>query len=441
MIDDIVFWTINTYLNFFDQLPNLIFIPMMVLLEFPLMLMGVLGCLRWHQRRYSKSFSKQSITNPKVSCVITCYSEGDAIIKTIDTLAEQIYKGEIEIIAVIDGASVNKDTYQAAISKVDDVAERPNRELVILPKWQRGGRVSTLNAGLANARGEILINVDGDTSFDNDMVQEIVHQFDDPNVPAVGGALRARNSSKNLLCRMQSIEYLLSMQTIKNGLSEWNLLNNISGAFGAFRTDFLRHIGGWDTHTAEDLDLTVRLKSYFRRHKHMRLGFAPLAIGHTDVPASAKDLLMQRLRWDGDLLFLYLRKHSKSLSPHLLGTKTFIYTLIYGVGQNIVLPILVLLYSIWTFVAYPLEFFFALWIFLYGLYFFTSSVLFFIHMTLVSERPKDDLFLLLFIPAFPVYTFFMRFWCVFCLMNEVFRRGHEESSMAPWWVLKRGNRF
>ncbi|MDX7746398.1 glycosyltransferase family 2 protein, partial [Aeromonas veronii] len=42
---------------------------------------------------------------------------------------------------------------------------------------------------------------------------------------------------------------------------------------------------------------------------------------------------------------------------------------------------------------------------------------------------------------YPVYTLLMRLWCAVALLNEIFRRGHEESSMAPWWVLKRGNKF
>ncbi len=40
------------------------------------------------------------------------------------------------------------------------------------------------------------------------------------------------------------------------------LLNNISGAFGGFRRSVLKQVGGWNTHTAEDLDLTIRLKQY-----------------------------------------------------------------------------------------------------------------------------------------------------------------------------------
>ncbi len=213
MLASIEFWVLNTYWNFFYQLPNMVFIPMLVLLELPLMIMGVVGCLRWYQRRYlqqqAEVLNSASVfprRNPKVSCVITCYAEGDAIIKTIETLAEQVYDGNIEIIAVVDGASVNKDTYAAAQSCRQSFGQYQNREFVILPKWQRGGRVSTLNAGLANSSGEIIINVDGDTSFDNTMVREMVRLFDDPNVPAAGGALRARNHSENLLCKMQGIE-------------------------------------------------------------------------------------------------------------------------------------------------------------------------------------------------------------------------------------------
>lgn len=79
---------------------------------------------------------------------------------------------------------------------------------------------------------------------------------------ASGGALRVRNHNANLLTKMQSLEYMLSMQAGKTGMATWGVLNNISGAFGAFRKNLLKQVGGWDTHTAEDLDLTMRLKQY-----------------------------------------------------------------------------------------------------------------------------------------------------------------------------------
>ncbi|MDP2716547.1 glycosyltransferase [Rheinheimera sp.] len=414
-------------------------LPLVLLYELPLMLLVVSGIVRFYHQRYL-SVPRQSLYRPKVSCIITCYAEGEAVKATIDSLAEQSYDGEIEIIAVVDGAVQNALTYSVAKAAAA-ACKLPNRRVIVLPKWQRGGRVSTLNAGLSIASGEIVMNADADTSFDNNMISEVVPYFADPNVPALGGALRVRNVQDSLLTRMQAIEYLISMQGGKTGLSQWNLLNNISGAFGAFRRSFLQQIGGWDTHTAEDLDLTVRIKQYFGRHPKMRIPFATLAIGHTDAPADLKTLVLQRLRWDGDLLFLYLRKHWPAFSPRLLGSGTFIFTLLYGVVQNVLMPFVIVAYSIGLALSYPWQIYATIGISVYLLYLAILSFFYALVLIAISERLKQDLRLLPWLPLYPFYAFFMRLVCLFALLNEVVRRSHEESSMAPWWVLKRGRKF
>lgn len=85
----------------------------------------------------------------------------------------------MEIIAVVDGSVQNAETFEVAKAAAAQ-CRRPGREIIVLPKWQRGGRVSTLNAGLARASGELVMNADADTSFDNDMVSQIVPLFADP---------------------------------------------------------------------------------------------------------------------------------------------------------------------------------------------------------------------------------------------------------------------
>ena len=276
------------------------------------------GVMKWLSNEQYKNINLACIKTPKVSCIVTCYSEGDAVCKTLKSLAEQLYPGYIEIIAVIDGVDDNRHTYNAVLRCIECMGTYRRRHFIVVPKNKRGGRVSTLNTGLHLCRGEIIINADADTSFDNTMVSEIVKCFENKSVPAVGGALRVRNAQSGLLARMQSIEYALAMHCNKTGLSEWNLLNNISGAFGAFRRDFLNDIGGWDTHTAEDLDLTIRIKNYLKRHQGLKIAFCPKAVGYTDVPSTLFSLCLQRLRWDGDLLFIYMRKHPMSLTPRLL---------------------------------------------------------------------------------------------------------------------------
>ncbi|WP_371185904.1 glycosyltransferase [Thalassotalea maritima] len=440
-LNTVIYFVISTITIVSQHLDVMIvFLPMLLVFELPLMITVFSGILVWYRRRNLRgplSF------HPKVSCIVTCYGEGDAIKGTVLSLCEQIYSGRIQIIAVVDGAKQNIHTYQAAMESIKIARNYHNRDVEVLPKWQRGGRVSTLNAGLYSAKGDIVINVDGDTSFDNNMVYEILKEFEDPNVPAVGGALRVRNVKDSVVTRMQALEYMISLQAGKTGLAEWNLINNVSGAFGAFRREFLQQIGGWDTHTAEDLDLTMRIKQYMRRYPQMRIPFAARAIGHTDVPKTWKELFWQRMRWDGDLLFLYLRKHPYAFSPDLLGWKTFIFTVVYGVLQNVLIPILVVIFNIWVLVTFSYEFAIAMFIVQYLAYLIISYITFFIFIVAISERREQDLKIIGYITLmpFPIYTFIVRIFTAIAVLNEVLRRSHEESNMAPWWVLKRGKKF
>ncbi|MGL4749585.1 MAG: glycosyltransferase, partial [Shewanella sp.] len=89
----------------------LLLFPMMIVIELPLYLLVLTGIFRW---AYHPEQDKL-VRYPSISFVITCYGEGEAIEITIDTLAEQLYPGQIEILAVVDGAKQNADTYQAAM--------------------------------------------------------------------------------------------------------------------------------------------------------------------------------------------------------------------------------------------------------------------------------------------------------------------------------------
>lgn len=413
--------------------------PFFLFIELPVSLLAIIGVMRWYRHKLHQTPASSRYA-PRVSCIITCYSEGRDVQFTLQTLCEQIYPGEIELIPVVDGAAQNQETLQAVREFKIDRQLYPNRRLQPIAKWQRGGRVSSLNAGLEAATGEIILALDGDTSFDNGTLSALIKHFEDPNVPAVSGNLRVRNATASLVTRMQELEYFLSIHTSKTGLSEWNTVNNISGAFGAFRKDFLRQIGGWDTHSAEDLDITLRIKSYFGRHPY-RIPFEPAAIGHTDAPVGLRDFLMQRLRWDGDLYFLYIRKHAHNMSPRLLGWRNFLMTLIGGFFFQMVLPFMIVGFTILALTLAPWPIVFALGVLIYVVYLGMTTILYLAGLLLVSERPKQDVRMLAILPIFPLFMFGIRCWSVICILNEAFRRSHEESSMAPWWVLKKGKRF
>jgi cellulose synthase/poly-beta-1,6-N-acetylglucosamine synthase-like glycosyltransferase len=338
---------------------------------------------------------------------------------------------------MIDGARQNIDTYTAAKGMEAYVRNRPNRTLRVVPKWQRGGRVSSLNMGLTLATGDVVMALDGDTSFDNTMVRCATRHFEDPDVVGVAGSLRVRNGFKNLVTRLQALEYLLSIHASKVGLSEFNVINNISGAFGIFRKSFIQKIGGWDSGTAEDLDITLRIKNYFGRHPHLKILFEPKAMGHTDAPDTFRGFFDQRLRWDGDLFYLYCRKHSLSFAPRILGWKNMIMQMWTGLFFQIVIPFLIIIYSVFVFTFYSTGFVLGVWLLVYLFYLAVTTLFYICFITMISERPREDLRLAFMIPITPFFTFSIRIWNGVATLKEMFAKCHLDSSMAPWWVLRK----
>jgi len=412
------------------------FMPFVLFFELPLSLLVVVGVIKYTlERRYE---GERDPFFPPVSCIITCYSEGRDVQKTIMSLTEQIYPGKIEMLAMIDGASKNKLTYDSAMEMSEYVSGFRNRKLVVVPKWQRGGRVSSLNTGLNFASGEIVMALDGDTSFDNNMVERVTRHFEDPAISAVSGCLRVRNADESLTASLQAIEYFVSIQASKTGLSAFNMVNNISGAFGVFRKNVLDLVEGWDAGTAEDLDITLRIKNYFGRYKKkFRIVFDPEAIGHTDAPSTFKGFLKQRIRWDGDLSYLYFRKHRLSFKPKLLGWPNFLMIIFTGLFSQIVMPFVIFAYTVWLFIVYPIEYSAGLLLFVYLFYLLLLLVMYLIFVACLSERPKEDLSRLCFLPLMPLFAFAARMNSLVATVWELTVSGHRDTSMAPWWVTKK----
>jgi len=413
------------------------FVPMIVFFELPYYVLIFSGILRYVMRRREEiPFTPNFF--PRVSCIVTCYSEGRDIQLTIRSLAHQLYQGHIQIIAVLDGAAVNKSTYRAAYEMVHEVASLPERELTIIPKWQRGGRVSSLNAGKNVADGDVIMSLDGDSSFDNNMVANSVRHFADDRVVALSGGLRVRNWRDSPVAALQGLEYLVSIIGARTGLSEFNTVNNISGAFGIFRRSFLELLYGWDSGTAEDLDITMRLKNYFGRHKELRIIFDPEVMGHTDAPDTLLGYFKQRLRWDGDLFYMYFRKHWLAFTPRLIGWPNFLVTVLSGLFFQIVTPVLLLFYTYFLLITAPLWAVMVVMMLVYCFYLVIGVIFYLLTLLFLSGRPEEDKWFLFLLPLMPIFTLVSRIWSAFAVLWEIVGKAHLDSAMAPHWVLRKG---
>ncbi len=415
----------------------LYYFPFVLFLEMPFYMFTAAYSIKgWLSLHKQKGF--REVYTPLVSIVVTAYNETyDELLVTFQSIGEQIYEGVIEVLIIVDNAAENQKTVKLAENIAKKFHNGVDRKFKIIKKMARGGHASSMNLGLRVARGEMIVMMDADTSMDNTTIAHAAKHFRDPHVVVVSGAVRVRNQFDSLTTRMQALEYMMSIQLARFGLTELGVVNNISGAFGVFRTSFVKQIGGWLNGTAEDLDMTLRMHSYLSRYPWLKMIHEPYAVSWTESPSTFMGLLKQRVRWDGDLYYIYVTRHWRLFSTKLLSFKKLVFIVWYGLYFQLILPFVVLCYTTLIFIQFPLHAILAMFIMLYGYYLLVTVVMFLLFLLLVSERPKDDSRFLGWLILNPGYNLIMRFMAFFFIMNEIIFKGHQDSSMAPWWVIRK----
>lgn len=435
-----IYYSLNSFLNYEEhwKLYFVIF-PYILLMEIPLYSLIVIAYLK---KFWKDVFLEEISPNyfPNVTCIIPCYNEGRAIVSTTRSLVEQIYKGNIEIIIVVDGSDINKSTYEGVLeyaTKHNSEFKNNSRYIKVIPKKQRSGKVSSLNIGASLAKGELLIIIDGDCSLDNDLVAAGVRGFADKNVIASSGNVRVRNTEDSLLTKFQAIEYMIGLQLSRTGFSELGILNNISGAHGIFRKSFVNAIGGWKNGSAEDLDITIRIRAYMKQYPQLRIIHTYDATMHTNVPTTWKKLFKQRLRWDGDISYLYFRRYRKLLRPKNIGWKNLFAIVWYDFIFCLCVPSLIIIYTIWLFFKFSSSFAVTILIITYIYYFLSENFFFLLYIVFVSERKIKDFKFIVYLPLMPFYQYIMRTWTALSTVFELVLATHQDTTMAPWWVIKK----
>lgn len=270
---------------------------------------------------------------PGIAIVLPAYNEGPVIASSVRSLLSVEYP-DFEVVAVNDGSSDDTvDRLQEAfdLERVDadyplDIPCEPVRgvyrasdaDLVLIDK-ENGGKADALNAGVFFTDQPLFCAIDADTVIEQSGLIEIVRPFlrDPERMIATGGTVRVANGctirdgvverirlSNSALVNLQTMEYIRAFLAGRIGLSVMKSLLIISGAFGLFRTNAVREIGGYSTDTiTEDMELIVRLHSHFGElGEGYRVEFVPDAVVWTEVPESVRVLGRQRSRWYRGLL-------------------------------------------------------------------------------------------------------------------------------------------
>ncbi|MEK4523133.1 glycosyltransferase family 2 protein [Psychrobacillus sp. FSL W7-1493] len=178
---------------------------------------------------------------------------------------------------------------------------------ILVVDQYNGGKSAALNTGISIATGEIVITLDADSILEKNSLNKINEAFVDSKVIAGGGMVHVGQQinkqglihyTKNWIIKYQVSGYLSSFYVRKVTQAKLNVLNVVSGAFGAFRRDVLQQIGGYRDTLGEDMEITFRLQKYMHnRNLGEKMIFIPEAVCYTEVPENFASLMHQRIRW------------------------------------------------------------------------------------------------------------------------------------------------
>lgn len=276
----------------------------LLLIEFPrYYLTDILAVTKygatWRRRVTREEEARRAlfVERPLVTIMAPGKNEGKNLYHLLESLHEQTYNN-FEIIIVDDGSDDATPLICADLQRAGLIKHffRMN---------ERGGKASAANYGLEHASGKYLVHIDADSSLDRDAIENILLPFYmDRDVRGVGGCIKVRNADESMCASMQALEYLRTIQVGRMATDMLGIFHIISGAFGAFETDTIRQLGGWDIGPGLDGDITQKI-----RKAGYKVRFANKAICLTNVPAKWSKLFIQRLRWSKSLIRFRVRKH------------------------------------------------------------------------------------------------------------------------------------
>lgn len=340
--------------------------------------------------RYDQAKKAFFLENPLVSIIIPGKNEGAHLFKLTKSLAEQTYQN-FELIIVDDGSDDDTPIIGKNLERLGLIDMFIRNEV-------RGGKASAANLALRYAKGKYIVHLDADCSFDRDAIERVVIPFYyDDKIGAVGGNVKVRNYNDSICASLQAIEYLKTVSIGRIITSYFGIYKIVSGAFGAFRPEILDSIGGWDIGPGLDGDITVKI-----RKCGYKIHFEPKAICLTNAPSKFKVLTKQRLRWDKSIIRFRVRKHKDVYFPNANFNWSNFFALFENVFYNVILDLTWLIYMIDIIFNYSssLKFIIPMNFTLYVAmsYVQMGSILLF------TERRKEEMKLIKFIPLMTIYT-------------------------------------
>lgn len=272
-------------------------------------------------------------TAPSISIIAPAFNEAATIVENVRSLLN-IHYVNFEVIIVNDGSkdstlkllideyllepvsfAVEEKVKSQQIRAIYKSKTLSLKKLTVIDKVN-GGKADALNAGINVSKHELFAAIDVDCILEYEsllkMVKPFMEQSEKKKVIAVGGVVRIVNSCevregkiiqvnlpKNIIPRVQVLEYIRAFLLGRMAWSRLNGLILISGAFGMFDKKVAIDAGGYNHETVgEDMELVIRMRRYMEeRNIIYSVVYLPDPLCWTEAPSNFKVLSSQRNRW------------------------------------------------------------------------------------------------------------------------------------------------
>lgn len=191
---------------------------------------------------------------PGVSVVMPILNEERHLAAAVGRILDQEYPGELEVIMAVGPSHDRTEQIAAELAAGDD-----RLQLVANPA---GRTPNALNLGVAAARHDIIVRVDGHGELTPGYIKRAVELLDETGAANVGGVMDARGRTP----LEQAIAYGYTSRLGLGG-SKFHLADSPAGPadtvyLGVFRKPALLAVGGYDEsmHRAQDWELNYRLR-------------------------------------------------------------------------------------------------------------------------------------------------------------------------------------
>lgn len=226
---------------------------------------------------------------PTITVLVPSFNSGKTLKRSLEAIRAMQYPNPFRVI-VMDDASTD--------GSIEQVKSMAGVEIVTLEK--NGGKAAALNRGISLCDTDLVACIDSDTYPDPmTLMRAVPYFYRREKVGAVTLFITVSNKAKNLLTRVQELEYYSSFGFTSKVMAKINGLMVTPGPMSIYKRDMLVKIGGYDEkNITEDMEMGLRIQSHGYHIECCTDVLVP-----TEVPETFKALYRQRIRWFRGTIF------------------------------------------------------------------------------------------------------------------------------------------